>query len=85
MIDSIVRKPFHMLKTISGAQPKTVHNIAKQSQATYSHTSQIMMYLRKRNIIIGDKCGRELYCKLTKKGEKIVEYFWKIDEIFKRL
>ncbi|MEM5828048.1 MAG: winged helix-turn-helix domain-containing protein [Candidatus Aenigmatarchaeota archaeon] len=67
-------KPFKLLLVLSDLKEKNITQIYRKTQTTYSHTLNMLKMLYEMDIIEFEKTGRSKVIRLTKKGEKLIEF-----------
>ncbi|MEM5821138.1 MAG: winged helix DNA-binding protein [Candidatus Aenigmatarchaeota archaeon] len=67
-------KPFKLLLSLADLKEKNITQIYRKTQTTYSHTLNMLKLLYEMDIIEFEKHGRNKVIRLTKKGEKLIEF-----------
>lgn len=64
-------KPCKVIVLLRDSNSKYISELAKESGATYVHTTKLLRKLEKENIVSIEQNGKKRMVKLTEKGNKI--------------
>lgn len=64
-------KPCKVIVLLKDSNSKYISELAKESGATYVHTTKLLRKLEKENIVSIEQNGKKRMVKLTDKGNKI--------------
>ena len=64
-------KPCKVIVSLKDSNSKYISELAKESGATYVHTTKLLRKLEKENIVSIEQNGKKRMVKLTDKGNKI--------------
>ncbi|MFH1424296.1 MAG: MarR family winged helix-turn-helix transcriptional regulator [archaeon] len=76
----IREKPVNLLLSIKRGKKPFVAQLAKKTNCTYAHATNLLTQMCELGLVEFRKEGRTKYIELTEQGKKLAEHFEKITE-----